>query len=59
MNLPLLPGSKNVNNDIFDVLMYNENNEITECSISNIAVEFYGRDKKDIIWKTPKIECGT
>ncbi|CAG8494449.1 2503_t:CDS:2 [Diversispora eburnea] len=58
MNLNLLPGSKNENNDIFDVLMYNENNEITECSISNIAVEFYDQDKKKMVWKTPKIECG-
>ncbi|RHZ66610.1 hypothetical protein Glove_306g72 [Diversispora epigaea] len=58
MNLKLLPGSKNENNDIFDVLMYNENNEITECSISNIAVEFYDQDKKKMIWKTPNIECG-
>ncbi|CAG8536078.1 12686_t:CDS:2 [Acaulospora morrowiae] len=52
--LPLLPGpNKTKDNEIFDVLMYNENNEITECTISNIAVE--SRDQR---WETPQIECG-
>ncbi|CAG8742086.1 5426_t:CDS:2, partial [Dentiscutata erythropus] len=50
------PGSDSKNN-IFDTLLFNEKNEITECSISNIAVQFYDENKK-LFWKTPKVECG-
>jgi para-aminobenzoate synthetase/4-amino-4-deoxychorismate lyase len=46
------------NKDLFDVLLYNEKNEITECSIANIAVEYYDEEKDIKFWKTPKIECG-
>ncbi|CAB4475923.1 unnamed protein product [Rhizophagus irregularis] len=46
------------NKDLFDVLLYNERNEITECSIANIAVEYYDDEKNIKYWKTPKIECG-
>ncbi|CAG8803376.1 12841_t:CDS:2, partial [Racocetra persica] len=54
-HLNLIPGS-NSKNDILDVLLYNERSEITECSISNIAVEFFDNNK--LFWKTPAIECG-
>ncbi|CAG8692119.1 7796_t:CDS:2, partial [Dentiscutata heterogama] len=56
VHLDLIPGPNN-KDDIFDVLMYNERNEITECSISNIAVEFFDNNGK-LFWKTPEIECG-
>ena len=46
------------NKDLFDVLLYNEKNEITECSIANIAIECYDAEKDVKFWKTPKIECG-
>ncbi|CAG8740085.1 645_t:CDS:2 [Gigaspora margarita] len=55
-HLDLIPGS-NSEDGILDVLMYNERNEITECSIANIAVEFLDNNGKSF-WKTPKIECG-
>ncbi|CAG8637521.1 15074_t:CDS:2, partial [Cetraspora pellucida] len=53
-HLDLIPGSTS-KDDIFDVLLYNERNEITECSISNIAVEFFDNNKP--FWKTPEIRC--
>ncbi|CAG8523205.1 8216_t:CDS:2 [Ambispora leptoticha] len=46
------------NNDIFDVILYNENSEITECSIANIAIEIYDDKTNKVKWKTPRIECG-
>jgi branched-subunit amino acid aminotransferase/4-amino-4-deoxychorismate lyase len=42
---------------IFDTLLFNEKNEITECSIFNIAVEFFEEDEKTV-WKTPEVKCG-
>ncbi|CAG8660221.1 3058_t:CDS:2, partial [Cetraspora pellucida] len=53
-HLDLIPSSSS-KDDIFDVLLYNERNEITECSISNIAVEFFDNNKS--FWKTPEIGC--
>ncbi|CAJ0625653.1 22173_t:CDS:2 [Entrophospora sp. SA101] len=44
--------------NLFDVLLYNEKKQITECTITNIAVEFYINNEQKSIWKTPKIECG-
>ncbi|CAG8528392.1 2147_t:CDS:2 [Paraglomus brasilianum] len=41
---------------IFDVVIYNEQDQVTECSIANIAVE-YNEDGKSV-WKTPPVECG-
>ncbi|KAI9483570.1 MAG: aminotransferase [Benjaminiella poitrasii] len=41
----------------FDVILWNEQHEITESSIANIAIRFPLNDKRTI-WKTPKIECG-
>ncbi|CAI2166322.1 17774_t:CDS:2 [Funneliformis geosporum] len=46
------------NKDLFDVILYNENHEITECSIANIAVEYYDAANNLKFWKTPQIECG-
>ncbi|CAG8442323.1 2040_t:CDS:2 [Ambispora gerdemannii] len=46
------------NTDIFDVILYNENSEITECSIANIAIEIHDDRANKFKWKTPKIECG-
>lgn len=40
----------------FDVVLWNKNNEITETSITNIAIRFSIDGK--FVWKTPKIECG-
>jgi 4-amino-4-deoxychorismate lyase len=37
----------------FDVLLFNQNGEITETSIANIAIE-----KEPGVWITPKVECG-
>ncbi|KAI9358409.1 aminotransferase [Pilaira anomala] len=44
------------NNEPFDVILYNANNEITETSITNIAIRFKTHD--GYVWKTPKINCG-
>lgn len=44
------------NNEPFDVIMYNSNNEITETSITNIAIRFIIDGKP--VWKTPKVTCG-
>ncbi|CAG8472477.1 1005_t:CDS:2 [Funneliformis mosseae] len=44
--------------DLFDVVMYNEKHEITECSIANIAVQCYDAENNVKFWKTPQIECG-
>ncbi|CAG8742142.1 5832_t:CDS:2, partial [Cetraspora pellucida] len=56
LDLGPIPGSDTKNN-IFDALLFNEKNEITECSISNIAVEFFDDDGKPF-WKTPDVGCG-
>ncbi|KAL9549572.1 hypothetical protein MBANPS3_005138 [Mucor bainieri] len=40
----------------FDVVLWNKRKEITETSITNIAVRFLVDGKH--VWKTPKIECG-
>ncbi|CAG8764100.1 4168_t:CDS:2, partial [Gigaspora rosea] len=48
------PGS---DDPIFDVLLYNDQNEITECSSFNIAVQFFDENGTSY-WKTPPIECG-
>ncbi|KAH8553684.1 aminotransferase [Umbelopsis sp. PMI_123] len=37
----------------FDVLLYNQNGEVTETSIANVAVE-----KEPGVWITPRLECG-
>ncbi|KAI8584565.1 hypothetical protein K450DRAFT_216938 [Umbelopsis ramanniana AG] len=37
----------------FDVLLFNQNGEITETSIANIAIE-----KEPGIWITPRVKCG-
>ncbi|CAG8604057.1 15859_t:CDS:2 [Gigaspora margarita] len=47
------PGS----DPIFDVLLFNDKNEITMCSFSYIAVEFIDKDGTSF-WKTPPVECG-
>ncbi|CAG8778422.1 14686_t:CDS:2 [Cetraspora pellucida] len=56
LGLGPIPGTDTKNN-IFDALLFNEKNEITECSISNIAVEFFDDDGKPF-WKTPDVGCG-
>lgn len=43
-------------NEPFDVILWNSNNEITETSITNIAIQFKEDGKR--IWKTPKVSCG-
>ncbi|KAG9303201.1 hypothetical protein G9A89_000736 [Geosiphon pyriformis] len=61
ISLRFYSGLGNPQNDIFDVILYNERLEITECSIANIAVEFKHDDiwnSGELFWKTPKIECG-
>ncbi|KAI7905510.1 aminotransferase [Cokeromyces recurvatus] len=44
----------------FDVILWNEHQEITETSIANIAIRFMTTKDTDhpFVWKTPKIECG-
>ena len=37
---------------VFDVVLYNEDGEITECTRGNIAMEIGGR------WVTPPLSCG-
>ena len=37
---------------VFDVVLYNESGEITECTRGNIAMEIDGR------WVTPPLACG-
>ncbi|KAL0572294.1 hypothetical protein ABG067_009277, partial [Albugo candida] len=44
------------NNEPFDVILWNSNREITETSITNLAIRFIEDDKP--IWKTPKVSCG-
>jgi len=39
--------------NVFDVVMYNEQGEITETSIANIAVECTAGK-----WRTPPLSCG-
>ncbi|KAG2237206.1 hypothetical protein INT48_006610 [Thamnidium elegans] len=43
-------------NEPFDVILYNANREITETSITNIAIRF--EQEGQYIWKTPKLSCG-
>ncbi|KAI9297743.1 hypothetical protein K502DRAFT_323129 [Neoconidiobolus thromboides FSU 785] len=43
-------------NGLFDVILYNHNNEITETSIANLALEVETNGQKKFI--TPKLECG-
>ena len=38
---------------VFDALLYNEEREVTECAIANIAVEMGNG-----VWVTPPTECG-
>lgn len=40
----------------FDVILWNSDGEITETSITNIAIRFIIDGQP--IWKTPKISCG-
>ncbi|CAO0792633.1 unnamed protein product [Mucor circinelloides] len=40
----------------FDVVLWNKDKEITETSITNIAVRFLVDGKH--VWKTPRITCG-
>lgn len=40
----------------FDVILYNQNNEITETSIANIAIRFIVNGST--VWKTPKLSSG-
>lgn len=44
------------NNEPFDVILWNPNQEITETSITNIAIQFTENGKR--IWKTPSVSCG-
>ncbi|OAV96701.1 hypothetical protein PTTG_08493 [Puccinia triticina 1-1 BBBD Race 1] len=51
--------------DIFDVLMYNESRQITETTISNVAVRrkrqpAFSKDENGLIypWITPRLSCG-
>ncbi|MDL5038381.1 aminotransferase class IV [Comamonas sp. Y6] len=37
---------------VFDVVLHNENGEITECTRGNVAMEIGGR------WVTPPLSCG-
>lgn len=44
------------NNEPFDVILWNKNKEITETSITNLAIRFVENGKP--VWKTPKVSCG-
>ncbi|KAG2172354.1 hypothetical protein INT43_004896 [Umbelopsis isabellina] len=46
-------GEQGKEDSIFDVLLYNEQRQITETSIANIAVEM-----RPGYWVTPTLECG-
>lgn len=41
----------------FDVIMWNQNRQISETSITNIAIRFNINDNQHV-WKTPPVECG-
>jgi branched-subunit amino acid aminotransferase/4-amino-4-deoxychorismate lyase len=43
--------------DIFDVVLWNTNNQITETSIANIAIG-EKTPQGNYIWKTPSLDCG-
>ncbi|KAI8877761.1 hypothetical protein K501DRAFT_229718, partial [Backusella circina FSU 941] len=40
----------------FDVILYNNKQQVTETSIANIAIGFPENGKR--VWKTPQVECG-
>eukprot|EP00128_Syssomonas_multiformis_P007922 Colp12_sorted_trinity150504_noHs@6927 len=44
-------------NGIFDVIMFNKDGDITECSIANIAMEVI-EGNGDVVWVTPPISAG-
>ena len=41
----------------FDVILFNEKDQITETTISNFAVQLPG-DQGKLTWFTPPVECG-
>ncbi|ORZ24616.1 aminotransferase, partial [Absidia repens] len=43
--------------DVFDVVLWNTNNQITETSIANIAIGKRSQ-QGNYIWKTPSLDCG-
>ncbi|KAI8098484.1 aminotransferase [Halteromyces radiatus] len=45
-------------NDIFDVILWNIDKQITETSIANIAVGTKMKDQHGYAWKTPILDCG-
>ncbi|KAF9997611.1 hypothetical protein BGZ79_008710 [Entomortierella chlamydospora] len=42
----------------FDVIMYNEDDEITETTIANIAIEVESPDSGELEWITPPLSSG-
>lgn len=44
-------------NEPFDVVLWNQNKQITETSITNIAIRFNTNDNQHA-WKTPPVKCG-
>jgi branched-subunit amino acid aminotransferase/4-amino-4-deoxychorismate lyase len=40
----------------FDVVLWNNKEQVTETSIANIAVRV--PENGNLVWKTPKVECG-
>lgn len=53
LNCDFHAGEKGREGNTFDVLLFNQNGEITETSIANIAIE-----KEPGVWITPSIACG-
>ncbi|KAI9303689.1 aminotransferase [Cunninghamella echinulata] len=50
-------GANNNNDSIFDVILWNKNHQVTETSISNIAIGTMTHDGT-FEWKTPSLDCG-
>ena len=53
LNCDFHAGEKGREENTFDVLLFNQNGEITETSIANVAIE-----KEPGVWITPRVECG-
>jgi branched-subunit amino acid aminotransferase/4-amino-4-deoxychorismate lyase len=53
LNCDFHAGEQGREENTFDVLLFNQNGEITETSIANIAIE-----KEPGVWVTPRVECG-
>ncbi|KAF9114400.1 hypothetical protein BGX27_010949 [Mortierella sp. AM989] len=51
-------GAPRSQDEAFDVIMYNENNEITETSVANVAIEVESPDSGKLEWVTPPLSSG-